>query len=55
MKKSLVSTQRQGAPKDMGGSWDPTPGHFGEKGGRIFTTAVLALCLEVYYRYDMMN
>lgn len=55
MKKTLVSSQRQGNPDILGGAWDPTSDHTGEFGGRIFTTAIMALCLEVYYRYEVMN
>lgn len=32
------------------GSWEPKK-PFGVDGGRVFTTACSALCLEVYYRY----
>ncbi len=32
------------------GSWDPTS-LWGEKGGRIYSTALAVLTLEVYYRY----
>lgn len=55
MKRSLVKSQRRGNPKELGGSWDPTHGETGERGGRVLTTALMALCLEVYYRYDVMN
>jgi hypothetical protein len=34
----------------MHGSWDPDP-LWGGYGGRVYSTAVGALCLEVYYRY----
>jgi hypothetical protein len=35
------------------GSWDPTADRWGDKrGGRVYTTALGALCLEVYYRYN---
>jgi hypothetical protein len=54
MKKTVVGSQRTGDPKKFGGSWDPTKGHTGERGGRVLTTALMALCLEVYYRYDVM-
>ena len=55
MKKTIVTSQKLGDPKELGGSWDPTKDHTGEKGGRVMTTALFALCLEVYYRYDMMH
>jgi len=32
------------------GSWDPI-GCWGDDGGRVYSTAMLAMCLEVYYRY----
>ncbi len=32
------------------GSWDPI-GPWGEAGGRVYSTALMVLCLEVYYRY----
>jgi hypothetical protein len=40
-------------PKGAGartGSWDPI-GCWGDDGGRVYATAMLAMCLEVYYRY----
>lgn len=55
MKVSLISKQRTGSPKKLGGSWDPTKGHTADVGGRVLTTALAALCLEVYYRYDVMQ
>ena len=33
------------------GSWDPID-PWGPDGGRVYSTAVLAMCLQVYYRYD---
>jgi hypothetical protein len=32
------------------GSWDPVD-PWGEDGGRVYSTAMMVLCLEVYYRY----
>lgn len=48
MKKELISTQvLQG---DLAGSWDARC-IWGGHGGRIYTTALACMCLEVYYRY----
>jgi hypothetical protein len=55
LKKTLVTNQRKGGPRDgskadVDGSWDCTMG-WGPTGGRVYTTAINALSLEVYYRY----
>ncbi len=55
MKDSLLKTQRKGDPKLLGGSWDLTPGITAEHGGRVMVTSLMCLCLEIYYRYEMMN
>jgi hypothetical protein len=34
------------------GSWDPRVDPWGDLGGRIYSTALCTLCLEVFYRYD---
>lgn len=48
MKKELLSTQvTQG---EFTGSWDPRC-VWGGHGGRIYSTAMACMCLEVYYRY----
>ena len=45
----LVSEQiRRGA---SAGSWDPRKDEWGLHGGRVYSTAMATLCLEVYYRY----
>ena len=49
MIKSLVTTQRQGNI-DEDGSWDPI-GEWGAPGGRVYSTALGAMTLEVYYRF----
>ncbi len=50
MKISLLNTQRQGADLDEDGSWDPID-EWGPAGGRVYSTAIGALTLEVYYRF----
>ncbi|MHC4914007.1 MAG: prenyltransferase/squalene oxidase repeat-containing protein [Planctomycetota bacterium] len=55
MKKTLLENQRKGGPldgslNDVDGSWDPQS-WIDPYGGRVMTTAMGALTLEVYYRY----
>ncbi|MDA0838556.1 MAG: FHA domain-containing protein [Planctomycetota bacterium] len=45
----LDNQSREG---DHAGSWDPKGDRHGEKASRVYTTALGALCLEVYYRYS---
>ena len=37
---------------EMKGSWDPEVDPWGGEGGRVYATAINALTLEVFYRYD---
>ncbi len=50
MRDPLVANQvkEQG---DNHGSWPPEKDTYGKDGGRVYTTAMACLCLEVYYRY----
>lgn len=48
MRDLVISEQRTLGPQ--AGSWDPR-GVWGTYGGRIYSTAVATLSLEVYYRY----
>jgi len=48
LKPALIDSQRRDGLE--AGSWDPTT-VWGGYGGRVYTTALGALCLEVYYRY----
>ncbi len=49
MKKAVVDTQQlQG---NACGSWNPVDA-WGDEGGRVYSTAMMVLCLEAYYRYD---
>lgn len=41
---------RQSSSGEFAGSWDPDK-LWGNHGGRVYSTALGALCLEVYYRY----
>lgn len=49
MKGALLPTQRRGGCED--GSWDPDD-PWSLVGGRIYATAINALTLEIYYRYE---
>lgn len=48
LQTALVKSQR--TTGSLAGSWD-TDTVWGGYGGRVYTTAMAALCLEVYYRY----
>ena len=48
MQKAIIDPQR--ADGNFAGSWDPI-GAWGEDGGRVYSTALMTLCMEVYYRY----
>ncbi len=48
---ALVKTQRTDG--NFKGSWDNV-GAWGEDGGRVYSTAILALTLEAYYRYTRL-
>ncbi|MGE3164680.1 MAG: prenyltransferase/squalene oxidase repeat-containing protein [Planctomycetota bacterium] len=49
MQQALVPNQRQLGCED--GSWDPI-GEWGLAGGRVYATAINAMTLEVYYRFE---
>lgn len=46
--RATLETARQSGPAK--GSWDPL-GPWGYAGGRVYATATMVLCLEVYYRH----
>jgi hypothetical protein len=37
---------------ELKGSWDPSVDPWGTFGGRVYSTSILALTMEVFYRYD---
>jgi hypothetical protein len=48
MKAAVVDTQRKDG--DAKGSWDPECA-WGWSGGRVYSTAIMTRCIEVYFRY----
>ena len=46
-----VAVKAQRTDGNFSGSWDPADA-WGEDGGRVYSTAMMTMCLEVYYRYD---
>ncbi|MCB9876946.1 MAG: terpene cyclase/mutase family protein [Planctomycetes bacterium] len=54
LETAVVNNQRKDkAQKNLFGSWDPV-GVWGEDGGRVYSTAILTLTLEAYYRYSRL-
>ncbi|MFN0199579.1 MAG: prenyltransferase/squalene oxidase repeat-containing protein [Planctomycetaceae bacterium] len=45
-----LHVEEQRTSGDVAGSWDPLP-PWGPYGGRVYSTALSTLCLEVYYRF----
>ena len=50
MIKAIVDNQRTEDCEK--GSWEPQRDPWGDSGGRVYSTALCTLCLEVFYRYD---
>ena len=51
MRDLLVHTQVRNVDQCANGSWAPEKDAWGKHGGRIMTTALSCLTLEIYYRY----
>ena len=54
MQDALLNSQRKGEHLCEDGSWDPID-EWGIAGGRVYTTAIGAMTLEVYYRFVRMQ
>ena len=55
MKPAIIDTQRKDGEFCLfKGSWDPIDA-WGGDGGRVYSTACLAMCLEVWYRYERVS
>ena len=52
MRGSIGRAQREDG--DLLGSWDPS-GPWGAIGGRVYSTAMMTLCMEVYFRYAQIT
>ncbi len=50
MKPAIIDNQRMEQGRDERGSWDAV-GPWAPEGGRVYSTSVMCLCLEIYYRY----
>jgi hypothetical protein len=53
LQEALLPLQRR-EPAGLAGSWDPDP-VWGGHGGRVYSTALSAMTLEVYYRHLPMH
>ncbi len=49
LEKAVLPSQRK-SPPCFKGSWDPLD-PWGKEGSRVYSTALMVLCLEVYFRY----
>jgi hypothetical protein len=52
MKNAIVPAQATGRDGCKNGSWNSDQDRWGAEGGRVYMTAINALTLEVYYRYE---
>ena len=53
MEQAVVESQHPKGSGSRHGSWDPI-GAWGDDGGRVYSTACMTMCLEVYYRYPRL-
>jgi Prenyltransferase and squalene oxidase repeat len=55
MRDMLIDLQNKGGDDGMKGSWDKDQGFIGSSCGKLGTTALALLTLEVYYRYPHLH
>ncbi|MHC4819717.1 MAG: prenyltransferase/squalene oxidase repeat-containing protein [Planctomycetota bacterium] len=55
LKEAAVKHQHLKGSGARAGSWDPAGPWGAQDGGRIYATALMTLCLEIYYRYDRVH
>lgn len=53
MRKAILDNQIISKDPKLDGSWEPVKD--GAKAGRAYSTAMGALCMEVYYRYELLQ
>ena len=55
LKEAVVKHQHLKGSGARAGSWDPAGPWGAQDGGRVYSTALMTLCLEIYYRYDRVH
>jgi hypothetical protein len=55
LKEAVVEHQHLAGSGARAGSWDPVGPWGVQDGGRVYSTALMTLCLEIYYRYDRVH
>jgi len=51
LRDPLITRQLRDQGPEFDGSWPPDNCTYGQHAGRVWTTAVSIMCLEIYYRY----
>ncbi|MHC4732304.1 MAG: prenyltransferase/squalene oxidase repeat-containing protein [Planctomycetota bacterium] len=55
LKEAVVKHQHVKGSGSRTGSWDPAGPWGTQDGGRVYSTALMTLCMEIYYRYDRVH
>ena len=51
----VVRVTQDGFDEETAGSWDPQVGHWGDSGGRVYSTAINAMSLMVPWRQSVLK